>query len=273
MPLETSDLAFVRDLVVKQSGNQLRQGQERVIESQLNSVAKGCGMRDAQQLVNRLRMGPERMLTEQVAQALTINETSFFRDAHPFEVLRTHIIPSLLDHGLKNGLRIWCAACSTGQEPISLAIVLRESFPALCEANTRIIATDISDEVLAKSKSGEYTHLEVGRGLSPQRRERFFQQQGQVFRAKPELRNLIEYRRLNLISPFPAMQLFDVVFLRNVLIYFDKAGKADILSRVRRAMRPQSYLFIGSTETTIGLGAPFKREEIDATVCYRPESK
>ena len=149
-------------------------------------------------------------------------------------------------------------------------MVIRENFPALKDWKTEIVATDISDEMLTKSKNGEFSQLEANRGLPVKSLVRFFDRQGASWKAKQELRELITFRRMNLTKPWPTIGQFDIVFIRNVLIYFDKSMKSDILNRVQRILRPDGYLFIGSVESMIGLNAPYRREEVDASVCYRP---
>ena len=202
-----------------------------------------------------------------------MNETSFFRDAHPFEQLKKTIIPSDLveKNASSKTIRLWCAASSSGQEPYSIAMVIREHFPHLSDWNITMVATDISEEMLTKCRSGEYSQLEVNRGLPAKTLVRFFERNGAVWKASPELRDMIQFKRLNLTTEWPYLGKFDIVFIRNVLIYFDQKTKSDILRRMHTVMQPEGYLFIGSAETIIGLGAPFRREGIDATVCYRPE--
>jgi chemotaxis protein methyltransferase CheR len=271
MSLATPDIDFLRDFVVKRSGNVLRPGQHELIESRLAPIAQNCGLQSVEQLIAKLRLSPPAALADKVAEAVTVNETSFFRDVHPFESLRTRILPDVMQRNLaKRDIRIWCAASSTGQEPYSNAMVIRENFPTLNDWTVRIVATDISEDVLTKCRSGEFSQLEVNRGLPAKKLVRFFDRRGNSWQAKPEIRDLIEFRRLNLTTPWPFLGTFDIIFIRNVLIYFDQPTKTDILKRTSRVLHPNGYLFIGSAETIIGLGLPYRREEIDATVCYRP---
>lgn len=270
MPLTVTDIDFVRDLVVKQSGNILRTGQSDLIESRLAPVAKTAGLANVEQLIAELKRSRSPRLSDQVAQAVTVNETSFFRDVHPFNALRSRIIPDIMkENAARRDLKIWCAAASSGQEPYTLAMVIREHFPTLSDWNVRILATDISEKMLDKCRSGQYSQLEVNRGLPARNLVRFFDRSGSVWTAKQELQNLIDFQKLNLTTAWPLTTQFDVIFIRNVLIYFDQKTKADILSRTLRLLRPNGYLFIGSAETVIGLGLPLEREEIDGTICYR----
>ncbi|MCD0463482.1 CheR family methyltransferase [Roseiconus lacunae] len=271
MPLATADIDFLRDLVAKHSGNVIAPRQVYMLEQRLAPLAGTVGLGDVTALVAKLRATNDRSLSKQVAEAVTVNETSFFRDMHVFEALRKSVIPDLMKKNEKSKeIRLWCAACSSGQEPYSIAMVIREHFPQLANWKVSITATDLSEEMLAKSRSGSYSQLEVNRGLPVKSLVRYFERKGSHWNAKRELSDLIDYRRLNLTTAWPFLGQFDIIFIRNVLIYFDQSTKADILSRMRRSMRSDGYLFIGAAETTIGLNVPFKRTEIDATVCYRP---
>ncbi|MFK7768393.1 MAG: protein-glutamate O-methyltransferase CheR [Mariniblastus sp.] len=271
MLLTEPDIKFLSGVVAEYSGNVISPRQAYMLEQQLLPVAKSVGLTDVVQLVGKMRTAPSPTLSTQVAEAVTINETSFFRDNHPFVALEKKVIPDLITQNqATKELRIWCAACSCGQEPYTIAMIIRESFPQLRDWKVQIVATDLSDEMLKKSKSGEYSQLEVNRGLPVKKLIKFFDRKGSVWQAKQELRDSIEFRRLNLTTPWPYLGQFDIVFIRNVLIYFDQTTKAEILNRVRRVLRPDGYLFIGSAETTIGLGVPFQRKETDVSVCYRP---
>lgn len=272
--LSPPEIDFLSEVVAKYSGNVIVARQAYMLEKQLKPIAKGVGLNDVSQLVAQLRQTRNPKLSTQVAEAVTVNETSFFRDAHPFQALKDTILPNLIKaNAAKRQLRIWSAACSAGQEPYTIAMLIREHFPQLKDWNVKILATDISDEMLEKSASGTYTQLEVNRGLPVRKLVRFFDRAGTMWQAKPELKELIEFRRMNLTTSWPGLGSFDIVFIRNVLIYFDQSTKQDILNRVRRVLCSDGYLFLGSVETTIGLGVPFQREEIDATVCYRPIGK
>lgn len=274
MQLSTPEISFLSELVAEFSGNVIAERQAYILEKQLTPIAKRIGLGCVADLVSMLKRKPNPALATEIAEAVTINETSFFRDKHPFDALRKTIIPDLIKKNeSKRSIRIWCAASSCGQEPYSIAMLIRETFPQLNDWKIEIIATDISNEMLDKCKSGKFSQLEVNRGLPARTLVRFFDRVGTDWQAKSELRKLISFRRLNLTKSFPVLGQFDIAFVRNVLIYFDQKTKKDILQRVRRVLHSDSYLFIGSVETTIGLGAPYRREEIDATVCYRPTNK
>ena len=270
MILTPPDIELLSGIVAEYSGNMIAPRQAYMLEKQLAPIAKSNGLADVPALVQEIRRSKNPNLSTQIAEAVTVNETSFFRDAHPFEALKKQIIPDLTAANQnRREIRIWCAACASGQEPYTLAMVIRENFPHLSNWKIKIVATDISNEMLDKCRSGEYSQLEVNRGLPARTLVRFFERSGSLWRAKPELRDMIEFSRLNLTSPFSSLGQFDIVFLRNV---FDKPTKQDILTRVHGVLRPDSYLFIGSVESTIGFNVPYRREEIDATVCYRPNN-
>ena len=271
MALCTQDVDFLCEIIAENSGNVVTARQEYLLDQQLKPVAISEGLPDVESLVTRLKSRQDRNLFCKIAEAITVNETSFFRDIHPFETLRTHVIPDLIKrNAASKQIRIWCGASSSGQEPYSLAIVAREALMDHPDFNVQIVASDLSTEMLTRTREGKYTQLEVNRGLPMKRLIQCFDKCGTGWQAKPELRDMIECRRLNLVEPWPYMGQFDIIFVRNVLIYFDQENKVDILKRASQLLRPEGYLFIGSSEVIIGLSLPLKREEINDTVCYRP---
>ena len=270
--LSNPDIDFLSNLVVRCSGNVIVARQAYMLEKQLLPVAESVGLQNAAELVAQLKKSPSANLSSQVAEAVTVNETSFFRDVHPFTALKSTILPDIIaGNKKKKRLRIWCAASSGGQEPYTIAMVIREHFPQLADWNVEILATDISNEMLEKCSQGVYSQLEVNRGLPVTKLVRFFERDGMNWRAKKELRDLIKFRRLNLTTNWPEMGVFDLVFARNVLIYFDRPTKTKILNRIGTVLGPDGYLFLGSAETTIGLSVPFQRKDVDVSFCYRPK--
>jgi chemotaxis protein methyltransferase CheR len=220
--------------------------------------------------VARLRTAPLNGLQQKVVEAMTTNETSFFRDVQPFEMLKQMVVPELMKRrATERRLNVWCAASSTGQEPYSLAMMLRESFPSLGGWKVRISASDLSTEVLEKARRGRYSQLEVNRGLPAHLLVKYFQRQGVEWQIKDDIRNVIDYRQLNLIEPWPALPPMDVILIRNVLIYFDVETKRQILGKARRLLRPDGYLFLGGAETTLKLDDSFERVEFQRTGCYQ----
>ncbi len=271
MALSTIDVDFLRGVVAEQSGNVITQRQVYMLEKQLQPLAETEGLGGVEQLVVELRRSRNNKLLNKVAEAVTVNETSFFRDIHPFEALKTDVLPRIIEKNkVEKQLRIWCAASSSGQEPYSIGMVIRENFPALQNWNVKILCTDLSEEMLTKTKNGEYSQIEVNRGLPIKKLVRFFDRTGTSWTAKSELRSMIEARRLNLTTQWPYIGQFDLIFIRNVLIYFEPEVKTDILRRAIALLRPDGYLFIGSSEMVIGLGLPIEKEKFNETICYRP---
>ncbi len=270
MPLATADIQLVRELVAQRSGNQLSTAQGYLIEARLQPVAQRAGLPNVELLIAELRRSKTAKLQDSVTEAMTINETSFFRDQHPFEALRESILPKLIEsRRIGKQLSIWCAASSCGQEPYSIAMLLKEHFPQLANWKMRIVATDLSDEMLRKSADGVYNQFEVNRGLPAKLLMKYFDRCGAYWQLKAEVRRMVEFRKLNLTHPWH-MSSYDIVFLRNVLIYFDAATKAEIIGRVHRVLRPDGFLFLGGGESILDPNLPFRREKIAKTVCYRP---
>ncbi|MEO1527537.1 MAG: protein-glutamate O-methyltransferase CheR [Planctomycetota bacterium] len=271
MALADSEVNFLRGLVAEQTGNVITPRQAYLLEQRLTPLAQTTGASDVHQLVAQLQSTQNTQLCESVAEAVTVNETSFFRDMHVFECLASQIIPELVERNRdKKQINIWSAACSSGQEPYSILMLLRDQCSQLADWTIRILATDISNEMLSKTRRGVFSELEVNRGLPDNLLKRYFHRSGAAWQIRDDLRKMVEVRRLNLTKPWTRMDVFDIVFMRNVLIYFDQRVKSDILSRTHRTLAKDGYMFIGSAETTIGLGVPYMREEINGTVCYRP---
>ncbi len=269
MPLATDDLEFLRSLIVRRSGNILTEDKSYLLESRLGPVALDCGLFDVATLVAQLRKTNDAILADKVAEALTINETSFFRDGQPFDALRETVLPELIrKRSATRQLRIWSAASSSGQEAYSLALLIREEFPELAAWDVKIVATDLSDDMVARTVSGKYTQFEVNRGLPARLLVKYFERQGPVWQAREDLRQMIDCRKMNLMGVWPLLPAFDIVFLRNVLIYFDQPSKTGILGKVRTVMRPDGKLFLGGGETIINLAVPFVREAVGKTVCF-----
>ena len=268
MPINQRNFDFVREVVREQSAIVLGEGKQYLLEARLLPLMRREQFGSLDDLIERMRSDPHGALPQQVVDAMTTNETSFFRDESPFEVLRTHIFPELMSRIGRPPVNVWCGACSTGQEPYSIAMVLREHFPAAC-GNVRILATDLSPTVLAKAQTGRFNRLEVRRGLPNHLLEKYFTQEGYAWQINASLREMVEFSQMNLVQPWPLMPPLDIVFLRNVLIYFDVETKQAILSNVRRVLRPNGYLFLGSAETTLNLDDAFERVALKGGACYR----
>lgn len=269
MAVTQKDFDFVRGVVRDQSAIVLGEGKQYLLEARLLPLVRREKLGSLEELIARMRRDPRSPLHAQVVDAMTTNETSFFRDEDPFEALRAHLLPELLRRpDRRPPLRIWCAACSTGQEPYSIAILLRDHFPSACE-DVRILATDLSPTVLAKAQEGLFGRLEVRRGLPKRLLRKHFTQEGREWRINAPLRDMVEFGLLNLVEPWPPLPAFDIVFLRNVLIYFDTETKRSILREIRRVLRPGGHLFLGSAETTLNLDSAFERVQQGPATCYR----
>jgi chemotaxis protein methyltransferase CheR len=269
MVLGPTDIDYVRELVRKRSAIVLTDDKRYLLETRLIALARREGYESVDLLVQRLRGGANG-LQEKVIDAMTTNETSFFRDTHPFEAIRNLILPELMKRRVaRKRIDVWCAASSTGQEPYSLAMLVRDHFPSLLNWEFRILATDLSTEVLARARAGRFREVEVGRGLPPELLRKHFRSVQGEWEISPEVRRMVEFRQLNLIEPFPSMPPPDLVLIRNVLIYFDVATKRDIFRRIRRIMAPDGYMLLGGSETTLQVDDGFERIQADKVPIYR----
>jgi chemotaxis protein methyltransferase CheR len=263
------DYEYLRKLLKDQSGLDLSADKQYLIESRLLPLSRKCGVTGIDDLVQKMKGGSSSIVA-QVVEAMTTNETFFFRDKIPFEHFRDSIMPEMLKaRAARRSIRIWCAAGSTGQEPYSLAMCLKEMGAALAGWRVEIIATDLSQEVLEKSKSGIYSQFEVQRGLPIQLLVKHFKQNGELWQISPDIRAMVQHRQLNLLHDFSQLGAFDVIFCRNVLIYFDQDTKINIFGRLARTMEGDGFLVLGAAETVIGLTDVFKPFP-DKRGLYRP---
>ena len=252
------DYEYLRKLLKDHSGLDLSTDKQYLIESRLLPLARKCGLSGIPDLVMKMKGGSSSHIV-QVVEAMTTNETFFFRDKIPFDHFRDTIMPELVKaRAARRSIRIWCAAGSTGQEPYSLAMCLKEMGAALAGWRVEIIATDLSQEVLEKSKAGIYSQFEVQRGLPIQMLVKYFKQSGELWQINPELRSMVQHRQLNLLHDFSLLGAFDVIFCRNVLIYFDQDTKINIFNRLARSMDADGFLVLGAAETVVGLTDSFK---------------
>lgn len=260
MPIAPENYQHIRQVLYKRAAIVLNDDKQYLVESRLFPVAKQAGLHDVDALVGRLRIAPESPLLQSIIDAMTTNETSFFRDATPFHVLRDRVLPELIERrSALRTIRIWSAGCASGQEPYSIAMMWREEFAHLPDWQLRILATDISSEMLERARDGRFSHVEVQRGLAEQQRATFFRRVADQWQIEPTLRSMIDFQPLNMIDAWPTTVNADVIFLRNVLVYFDMATKQDILRRLRAALTPDGYLFLGSAETTVMIDDAFER--------------
>ena len=252
------DYDFLCKLLKDQSGLALAGDKQYLVESRLLPLARKAGIASLGELVAKLKAGGDRLAVE-VVHAMTTNESFFFRAKIPFDHFRDTIMPALLQaRAAERRIRIWCAAASTGQEPYSLAICLKEMKEKIADWRIEIIGTDLSTAVLEKAKEGLYTQFEVQRGLPIQLLVKYFAQLGEMWKIAADIRAMVQYRPLNLLSDFSYLGSFDLVFCRNVLIYFDQDTKVDVLSRLARVTAPRGYLVLGAAETVVGLSDAFK---------------
>jgi len=263
------DYEYLRKLLKDQSGLDLSADKQYLIESRLLPLARKAGLADLPELVQKMKGGSNNLVA-QVVEAMTTNETFFFRDKVPFDHFREKIMPDLLQaRANRKSIRIWCAAGSTGQEPYSLAMGLKEMGAALNGWRIEILATDLSQEVLEKSRSGIYSQFEVQRGLPIQLLVKYFKQIGEVWQINADIRAMVQHRQLNLLHDFSQLGAFDVIFCRNVLIYFDQDTKTNIFGRLARMIEPDGFLVLGAAETVVGLTEAFKPVS-DRRGLYRP---
>jgi chemotaxis protein methyltransferase CheR len=270
MTLTATSFDWVRQLVHRESAIVLAPGKEYLVEARLMPIARAMGLVDVGQLVESVRTRPGPEDTRRIVEALTTNETSWFRDGDPFTALTSTVLPALLAaRGSAERLQVWSAACSSGQEPYTVAMLLEDALP---NAATRvsITATDLSREMVERTRAGRFSQLEVNRGLPAPMLVRHLARAGTEWEVSPTLRRMVTARECNLAAPLPPMGPFDVVYLRNVLIYFDLPTKQAILRRVRALMRPDGWLFLGAAETTLGVDDSWERVVIGRSSAYRP---
>jgi chemotaxis protein methyltransferase CheR len=252
------DYDFIRKLMRERSGLVLSAEKQYLVESRLLPVVRKAGLTSLAELVTALKAVPSSSLATTVVEAMTTNESFFFRDKLPFENFRDVLMPALLAARSDRRIRIWCSAAATGQEPYSLAMALREMGTKLAGWTIEIFATDISTAALEKAKAGLYSQFEVQRGLPIQMLVKYFTQIGDQWQISPDLRNMVVYRHFNLLQDFAGFGMFDVVFCRNVLIYFDQETKITVLNRLAKSVHKDGYLMLGAAETVVGLTAAFK---------------
>jgi chemotaxis protein methyltransferase CheR len=265
------DYEFLRKLLKERSGLDLSPDKQYLVESRLIPLARRVGLPGITELVQKMKSGSE-ALTSDVVEAMTTNETFFFRDKIPFDHLRDTMMPALLQaRASRRSLRIWCAASSTGQEPYSIAMCLKELGAALAGWRVEIIGTDLSQAVLEKSRAGIFSQFEVQRGLPIQLLVKHFTQVGELWQINADIRAMVQYRQLNLLHDFAQLGTFDVIFCRNVLIYFDQETKAGIFGRLAKVAEPDGFLVLGAAESVVGISDAF-RPHPERRGLYRPNT-
>jgi len=264
-----SDFEYLRKLLKDSSGLDLSADKQYLVESRLVPLARKAGLTGIADLVQKVKGGSD-PLTADVVEAMTTNETFFFRDKIPFDHLRQSVIPELMQaRAARRSLRIWCAASSTGQEPYSIAMVLKEFSAQLAGWRIEIVATDLSLGVLEKARAGIFSQFEVQRGLPIQLLVKHFRQVGELWQINADIRGMVQHRHLNLMQDFSHLGAFDVIFCRNVLIYFDQDTKVGMFNRLVRALEPDGVLALGAAESVVGITEAFK-PYADRRGLYRP---
>lgn len=270
----STDKAFnyISKMVLEASAIVLDVQKAYLVESRLAPIQRANGYSSLAELVEELKKVTSRSLRQEVVEAMTTNETSFFRDIHPFDAMKAQIVPELIKkRSGEKKLTIWSNACSSGQEPYTLAMLLRENFPELRNWKVELIGSDLDTQILEKAQSGVFNQTEVNRGLPMQLLLKYFERAGLHWKIKDEIREMVTFRQLNLVEPFPvSMPKLDIIFLRNVLIYFSVETKEEILTKARRLLQDDGYLFLGGGESIMNLDVKFNREQMGKAVCYRP---
>ncbi|MEO5372792.1 MAG: protein-glutamate O-methyltransferase [Alphaproteobacteria bacterium] len=256
--MRPEDFDFVARLLKDRSGLVLTRDKAYLLESRLMPVARKRGLKGLDELVQGLRQKDEALVRE-ITEAMTTNESFFFRDAKPFDQFRDVVLPYMLQaRASRKSLRVWCAAASSGQEPYSLAILLKEQAARLAGWKLEIVGTDISREILEKARAGVYSQFEVQRGLPIQFLVKYFKKRDEVWQIDPAIRAMVQFKEWNLLGDLRQLGQFDVVFCRNVLIYFDQPTKTSVLDSISRLMTEDGVLYLGGAETVLGISERFK---------------
>jgi len=272
--VSTGVFEYVARLALREAGIVLREGKEYLVSSRLAPIAAECGAGSLEDLVRILERPNSRALVSRVIDALTTNETLFFRDVQPFDALKRRVLPALMAaRARERTLRIWSAACSTGQEPYSIAMSLDADVPELRGWSLEILGTDISATALEQARAGLYSQTEVNRGMPVACLARYFTQEERSWRLKKSIRDMVQLREMNLIKPWPALPQMDVIFMRNVLIYFDDESKLGVFKNLRRVLKPDGYLFLGGAETPFAHEDVFERVNLPRAGCFQLKSR
>lgn len=270
--LSPSDFTEIANLVLEHSAIVLEPSKAYLIESRLGPVARRHQFASIAELTAAMRRPGNGKLQAEIVDAMTTNETSFFRDNHPFEVLKNQVLPALIERRkCKKRLTVWSNACSSGQEVYSIAMTIREHFPMLDDWDVRLWATDLSLKILDRAKAGLFNQTEVNRGLPARMLMKHFHRDGIHWQINADLRSLVRFEKVNLIETWPTvLTSVDIVFLRNVLIYFSAETKRKILSKVRDCISDDGFLFLGGSETIMNLTDEFEPVQFGRSICYRP---
>lgn len=272
-PVSTEDFTFVADMLRERSAISIGPGKEYLVETRLAPLARSIGYGSLTELISELRRPvPNPTVRDRVVEAMTTNETSFFRDNAPFDVFKNDLVPAAMAANQTwRRLSVWSAASSTGQELYSIAMLLDSQFPELLSWNVKLFGTDLSTDVLTKARSGRYSPLEVNRGMPAPMLVRYFERDGAEYVIDKRLRDMCSFQQMNLANPWPQLPKFDIVFCRNVLIYFEIPVRQLILERIRRTLNPGGVLLLGTAETTVGVVDGYQPIRYGNSVVYRVE--
>ncbi len=266
--MRAAEFRYLCEYVESRSGISLGT-KEYLVEQRLRAVCRSQGLESIEDLAHRLQTQAQDALGDRVIEVLTTNETSFFRDTHPFEVLASRVLPELMCAARGQPLNIWCAGCAGGQEAYSVAMLVAEQSSKAGPARVRIHASDISPAVIEQARLGLYSNFQLSRGITADRRERHFHGYGKGWRINPEIAAMVEFHVINLIEPLPPLPQMDILLLRNVLIYFSAPIRAQVLEEMYRALRPGGFLFLGVAETNIRMPDRFEKIVDDKTLYFR----
>jgi chemotaxis protein methyltransferase CheR len=274
MKVSPVQFEFLRDLLRRRTGVVIDDSKQYLVVARLLPIVRQRAIPSLDTLVDRIRKTGDKALEKDVLNAMMTHETSFFRDKSPYETLRQLVTEMIPKRSAHRQLAIWSAACSTGQEPYSIAMLLNEHFPDLVASwRIRIIATDISEPVLARAREGVFSELETNRGLPAELLKKYFRPLQGKWSIAQECRRLVEFRCLNLNGPWPALPPCDVIFLRNVMLYFDVPTRAALVTKMRRVLKPDGALFLGGAETMIGIDTGYDRLTGAGCSYYRPKPR
>ena len=274
--ITSDEINLISKYIYAISGIYLDQKKTYLIESRLSSIAKALNCTSYIELYCKAKSDLTLRIKNMVINAITTHETFFFRDSHPFEMVANKILPDLIDRKTADSSKfmpvnicIWSAACSTGQEVYSIAIVLKEVLPDINKFNIRILGTDISDKAIVHASAGEYSKFEIERGLSDKRLHRYFNFNGQVWKTEDEIRSMVTFKKQNLLEPFEKLGKFDIVFCRNAAIYFNMEDRTSLFNKIADILQPDGYLIMGSSEHLIGISSQFETRKYLKSVCYQ----
>lgn len=272
--ISREDYQYVTGFLYREAGISLGGDKVYLVENRLSELCRSLGCNTISALVQKLKFQPCAEIKRKMVEAMTTNETSFFRDITPFDSMRSSVVPEMLE--LRKSIRqfrIWSAACSTGQEPYSLAMLLESHFgKTLKDWRIEILGTDIAEKVLARARQGEFSQLEINRGVPPNHLHTCFVKHGNHFRISDPIRKLVSFQKVNLLEVPPQLGAFDIIFCRNVLIYFDLETKRKVLANLHRHLRADGYLVVGASEVLFGVTDLFERAQRGSAIFYRPLS-